>query len=216
MKKIVYLLAFLPFFSFSNNPTSLNDSPAFPKAPSAPAGLSNFEAISDGKKVYVNWTIANEKNFDYFTIEKSKDGIRFETSVLIKGAGISSTIIDYSEIDYNPLPGISYYRIKQTDYFGQVSYSEISTVNYLFSSNATIIPFTKKDFENSDFKEIQEREILVVLRDSKGDEFFSKVFVTPDKELIYATDKKNTLSQGTYVVMASSYNRLYCQKLIIK
>jgi hypothetical protein len=69
---------------------------------------------------------------------------------------------------------------------------------------------------NVDFKDINKKEILVVVRDSKGDEFFSKVVVTPDKELIYATDSKNILPHGTYLVMASSYNRLYCQKLIIK
>ena len=36
--------------------------------------------------------------------------------------------LDYSAVDDQPLDGTSYYRLKQTDYDGQYSYSDIESV----------------------------------------------------------------------------------------
>ena len=49
--------------------------------------------------------------------------------IRINGAGNTSTLLNYSTIDDNPYFGISYYRLKQTDFDGQYSYSQIRSVN---------------------------------------------------------------------------------------
>ena len=177
----------------------------------------SFGAFSDGKKVIVSWSTLNERSFDYFTIERSKDGVNFVSALMIKGAGKVSTLVDYTDIDYTPLSGISYYRLKQTDYAGQSSYSEPAIVNFQFTKAGALVPNTGKMPEQSELKEIENKAVLVVVKDAKGQEYISKIHVTADQEHLYATaDAKNTLSQGTYVVIASSYNPLCSQKLIIR
>jgi hypothetical protein len=176
----------------------------------------NFGAISDGKKVIASWTIPNERNFDYFTIEKSKDGINFVTALMIKGAGKVSAIVDYTDIDYSPFSGISYYRLKQTDYFGEVSYSEAVVVNFQLLKDGTIIPYTEKMLDDTELKEMENKVLLVVVRDSKGQEHITKIRVTSDNEHLYAADTRNSLSPGAYTVIASSYNRLCSHKLLVK
>lgn len=178
--------------------------------------LKDFEAISDGKKVYVTWTISSAASFDYFTIEKSKDGKNFEIALMIKSSGNIAELIDYCDVDFAPFNGISYYRLKQTDYYGQVVYSPIISVNYSLSKNGTIIPDKAISFDDKDLLEIEKKDVLVVLRDNKGDEFFTKVNFNSDKDVLYALDPKNKLQKGSYLVIASSFNPLCNQKLVVK
>jgi len=74
--------------------------------------------------VDINWSTVSETNNDYFTLERSADGNTFGGIDIIKGAGNSSVQIDYYEVDKTPLTGISYYRLKQTDFDGKYTYSK--------------------------------------------------------------------------------------------
>jgi hypothetical protein len=175
-----------------------------------------FGAISDGKKVIVNWTTPNEQNFDYFTVERSKDGVNFVTAVMIKGAGKVSAVVDYTDIDYSPFSGISYYRLKQTDYFGDFSYSEIVAVNFQISKNGSVIPNNNKLPDETELKELENKMVLVVLKDKQGKEFISKVEIAADTEHLLVKNSRNSLSPGIYTVIASSYNPLQNQKLTVR
>jgi hypothetical protein len=95
-----------------------------------PIELLSFTAEKKEKSVLLKWTTASEINNDYFELEKSRDGISFETFAKIKGAGFSNQKLDYSHIDINPYRGISYYRLKQVDFDGIYNYSDIIAVNF--------------------------------------------------------------------------------------
>lgn len=97
-------------------------------APVLPIKLLSFNAEYSNNKVNLNWITETEINNDYFTVERSTDGIIFETVSIVKGAGNSNNRIAYSSLDLKPVKGISYYRLKQTDYDGQYSYSNIEAV----------------------------------------------------------------------------------------
>jgi len=94
-----------------------------------PIELISFNAVFEGGNVELTWSTSSEQNNDYFTIERSSDGFLFDELKRIAGAGTSFTRIDYSDTDYNPHTGTSYYRLKQTDFDGKFSYSEIVAVN---------------------------------------------------------------------------------------
>jgi hypothetical protein len=93
-----------------------------------PIELLNFSGKPYGKQNIIEWTTATEINNDFFTIEKSENGADFSILSTVKGAGMSNETKHYSTIDNNPFNGITYYRLKQTDYNGKFSYSEIITV----------------------------------------------------------------------------------------
>ena len=76
----------------------------------------------------LSWITASESNNDYFAIERSSDGLNFEVIGKQKGAGNSVTRLEYAFNDQNPYKGISYYRLKQVDFSGKFSYSEICSV----------------------------------------------------------------------------------------
>jgi hypothetical protein len=158
-------------------------------------------------------------NNDFYTIEKTKDGINFETVTTVDGAGNSTSVIDYFENDIQPFTGISYYRLKQTDFNGTSSYSDLVPVNYYFGNDGISIypnPSNTDEAINIDFSGLKDQNVLVVVRDIQGKEFYSKVnVISADKQLI-AVDLENRLAAGSYIVIASSNNKIYSQKLIVK
>lgn len=182
-----------------------------------PIELLSFDAIMNNKQVDVTWSTATETNNDYYTIEKSKDGIHFEALSIVDAAGNSSSIINYKDIDTNPFEGISYYRLKQTDFNGTFTYSKIVAVNYSFTKDGfTIFPNPTQGEINITFEDLEQKEVLVVIRDISGKECFSKVIITQEHQQLIGIDSEHKLAAGTYIITASSNNKLYSKKLIVK
>jgi hypothetical protein len=193
--------------------------PSPEKAPVLPAPVAqtiDFGAISDGKKVVVSWSIFNQRSFDYFTIERSKDGVNFVSALMIKGSGKTSTQVDYTDVDYQPFTGVSYYRLKQTDYSGESFFSETIAVNYQVNKDGSFTLNTSKGLDAEELEEIADKPLLVVMKDQKGEEFVSRIVVSGENGQLYATDTRNQIGKGSYFVVAASFNRLCCQKLTIR
>lgn len=95
-----------------------------------PIELISFDVRLLGSVVYLEWVTESEINNDYFTIEKSKNGIDFELVEIVKGAGNSLVELTYLTKDDKPYNGVSYYRLKQTDYNGAFTYSELKSVTF--------------------------------------------------------------------------------------
>lgn len=100
-----------------------------------PIELLSFTATANQalNQVDLNWVTASEINNEYFTVERSKDAQLFIPVLVRSGAGNSNSIITYNDVDLQPYTGLSYYRLKQTDYNGAHTYSQIVPVN--FSNN---------------------------------------------------------------------------------
>lgn len=89
-----------------------------------PITLLSFHAeVKDGL-VHTNWVTASEVNNDFFTLERSKDGSSWEVVGTVDGAGDSNTELNYAYVDDAPYSGISYYRLRQTDFDGTTTISE--------------------------------------------------------------------------------------------
>ncbi|MFZ6664183.1 T9SS type A sorting domain-containing protein [Peijinzhouia sedimentorum] len=94
-----------------------------------PIRLIYFKAskLAD-ERVELNWATASEENNDYFLIERSLDGNEWEAITQKPGAGNSSQTLTYQYIDENPIVGISYYRLKQVDFDGSISVSQLERI----------------------------------------------------------------------------------------
>ena len=121
------------------NISSWSETPPPPSAgsPIMPVELLKFSANSANSAVALNWITASETNNDYFTIEKSVDGITYQAITTVKGAGNSNTIQEYTYYDFTSFEN-AYYRLKQTDFNGSSRYMGI--VLYEYNSAFTIIP----------------------------------------------------------------------------
>ena len=93
-----------------------------------PIELMVFSAVAREEQVYLSWATASEKNNRYFSVERSANGVDWEGMTVLNGAGNSTVMRHYNCMDAVPYSGISYYRLKQTDFSGDYSYSEIVAV----------------------------------------------------------------------------------------
>lgn len=181
-----------------------------------PEVLLSFDAVITDKKVELTWASDTEHNNNFFTVEKSKDALIFEEVTTIKGFGNYSTLISYFDIDYYPYEGISYYRLKQTDIQGNILSSRLVSVNNRNASGNFVLNTGLLEDPSGNLMGSENKEVIVVLRNEKGTESFSKVIVDENNNVIVPADSDYKLDNGTYTVIASSNNKLYSQKVIVK
>ncbi|MCB0644211.1 MAG: T9SS type A sorting domain-containing protein, partial [Phaeodactylibacter sp.] len=94
-----------------------------------PVELSAFTVRPLAATNELYWQTATETDNDHFVIERGTDGYRFEAIGEVEGAGTSLESIDYYFLDTDPLPGTSYYRLRQVDLDGQYALSDIRSVH---------------------------------------------------------------------------------------
>ena len=188
-----------------------------------PIELLFFDAQMNGKVVDIFWSTSTEINNDYFTVERSPDAVVFSELAKVKGAGNSSQTLHYNAVDANPLSGISYYRLKQTDFDGNYTYSNIVAIE---QSTDDILGINFSVFPNpsngkfiglrSNINYLPKTEIVIVVVDIFGRKLYSKVLFTDEKGAYFtAIDTYNNIPAGIYFVIGSSDNNVYRQKLII-
>ncbi len=95
-----------------------------------PITFVDFTAETKGKEVLLNWETLTEKNSDFFTVEKSLDGIHFNAVLKVPASGNTSTKRNYSATDVSENNDIIYYRLKQTDLNGSNEYFKIIVVSF--------------------------------------------------------------------------------------
>jgi len=88
----------------------------------------------------IDWTTLSEKNNDYFTLERSSNGVDFRPITAMKGTGTSNIQRTYMYKDMNPMRGVSYYRLTRTDFDGTFKRSKVIAVRRHFSSYFQIDP----------------------------------------------------------------------------
>ena len=94
-----------------------------------PVSFLNFTGKPENGRVKLLWATASEFNNDYFSIQRSANGIDFEEIGVKKGAGNSNTLLYYAHTDEKPLLGKVYYRIKQVDFDKKFGYSNLIVID---------------------------------------------------------------------------------------
>jgi hypothetical protein len=87
-----------------------------------PIELLFFRGIPGNNEVTLLWATASEINNDFFTIEHSTDANNWSIVAIVNGAGNSNRVLKYSTTISNLHEGVSYYRLKQTDFDGGFEY----------------------------------------------------------------------------------------------
>ncbi|MBX7051948.1 MAG: hypothetical protein K1X54_07920 [Flavobacteriales bacterium] len=107
-----------------------------------PVEWLSFEVkpLDDGRENLCEWITATEENNDYFSVQRSNDNEHWEDIGIVDGSGNSLSLKRYVFYDRHPLWGLSYYRIAQTDFNGEIQYSEVRSINRESSTDMSIYP----------------------------------------------------------------------------
>ena len=181
-----------------------------------PVTLYSFEGINEGSHNTINWITNSEINNDYFTIERSLNGLDWEVVGIVQGAGTTAEAHFYSLRDANPYLPVSYYRLTQTDYDGQLTKSHIISV----SANNTdalvsgIFPNPSNGYASFTYNGLNEGPLTVTLVNELGNVVKQYVFTDLQKGMLKSI-ATNDLSDGLYHVVYSQGDWIHNEKLTI-
>ncbi len=181
-----------------------------------PIELTSFTAKKVENVVVLEWVTASEINNDYFTIERSDNCLDFESLITVQGAGNSTATLNYAAIDYDPLRGVSYYRLKQTDFDGNEKSFQIIAINNVIENDGQLTLFPNPslpDFFNLVLPVNKEFFELYVI-DDLGNLIFSEDIVPLGNQSIPIHPKVN-LVPGHYIVKLVSEDEYWTSQLII-
>jgi hypothetical protein len=105
-----------------------------------PVTLLSFTAKPSKDIIVLEWKTTTELNSEKFVIERSDNGIAFESINEVQAAGNSVAPIQYTANDNLPLSGRNYYRLKTVDLDGYFEYSDVVTLNYEGKKGILIYP----------------------------------------------------------------------------
>jgi hypothetical protein len=184
-----------------------------------PIELLSFNAEACEKLVCLDWTSATETNNDYYTVERSAEGTDFQKVTTVDGAGNSSAVLNYSAVDTDPLNGVSYYRLKQTDFNGLYSNSGIVAVDRPLVQ-VLFFDMYPNPGDGSDIHLAVSGpgsgEIRVMMYDFTGRELYSGTIQKEEKsDVVVTANPENKLSPGIYLLTITSGRQLLSKKLIV-
>jgi len=94
-----------------------------------PVKFGSIRAYEKQNGIQLDWKVYSENKVKSYEVERSADARLYSTVGSLPALYNNTTDGDYGFFDANPLPGTSYYRIKNNDLDGKSSYSIVMRVN---------------------------------------------------------------------------------------
>ena len=183
-----------------------------------PIQLISFNAVAKNQTIELSWSTATEKNNDYFTVEKSTDGENYIVVLTQRGAGNSEHLIKYNAIDQYPLSGTSYYRLKQTDFDGQFSYSAPIAVKIQDENNFQLIPNPSNGHQVVlIIPTLDKSDLLLTIREVTGRVILENI-LSPEYGKTNSTfllDPEKSMREGIYIVSITNKGTITTRKVVI-
>ncbi len=188
-----------------------------------PVELLTFQADVVDRKVNLQWVTASEINNDYFTIQRSADGNNFKDIKTVPSKadyGYSNSTLFYEAWDNKPLEGISYYRLKQTDFDGSYEYSDIVAVNIEKESVAKLKLFPNPNRGERFYLNLRGFEpyenIYISIVDMYGKQIYSD-----DINIGYSGNKLHEiitggLNKGIYIVVCETRSTRHSLRMMVQ
>lgn len=176
-----------------------------------PVNWLYFRGTPAQNSVVLQWATAAETNNQFFTIEKSRDGILFELLATVNN--MSSTRGSYTFTDRHPFV-TGYYRIAQTDRDGIRSYYRTILVKMNAAAEFIASQYVQNDAVYVRASGAIPGNGILELFDMDGKRVARKTIRLTSETSIYTIAKP--LQKGTYLLNILSNNkRLHTAKLVV-
>ena len=170
---------------------------------SLPVNLVYFNVTFESSIVKLNWTTTAEFNNDHFTVQRSHDSHVWNDVIDIAGSGTTNNLSKYIAYDYDPYPGISYYRIKQLDKDGKFVFSVVKIVSNINSIDYKAYPNPTNNyiFINAP------SELRLNFYNNTGQRILIPIYFMAGKMILNCTQ----LTAGTYFIESTVNGKIKTQ-----
>lgn len=129
-----------------------------------PVSLVSFDVRkNETNQVSLEWSTTQETNSDYFEIQHSADGIRWQDLAHISSQKQSQTLHRYNYTHASPVNGLNYYRLKMVDQDRSFDYSRIRSISIGIDTNPVTVfpnPVSERLFIRLDREMVSEIKII--------------------------------------------------------
>lgn len=175
-----------------------------------PIELTQFIATPKENEVIIYWQTASEQNNHYFTIERSVDGLNFETIGTVTGAGNSQTTLNYNFTDVSPLSGTTYYRLQQTDFDGKFEIFNMVSVSFYNEGALKIFPNPASSYLTIDFGGLTAQSQIQIM--NLHGQVVKTLSVWESVQTIDVSD----LAAGNYLLTIANENQPIVKRIVIQ
>jgi hypothetical protein len=185
-----------------------------------PVELISFQGQQSGDYILLTWSTASEKNNDYFTVEKSSDGMNYIPAGKVRGAGTSHATKNYHFLDIHPSPLHNYYRLLQTDYNGTIE--TFSSIHVPFNGAAvsteikSVYPNPFNDKISISFFSDSKEPVRFLMLNSEGQEVRSMVVQADAGVTTVEWRNLNSIPSGSYSVIMKCGKENVAARSVIK
>ena len=114
-----------------------------------PVVWESFTAdLNANKQVELNWAVSQQSNNKGYYVEQSADGVHWETLTFVASDGNKDGAAKYAYTHKRPVSGTHYYRIKQVDLDGEITYSQVRFVDIKNNIQIELSPNPSSDHLN--------------------------------------------------------------------
>ncbi|MEO8406400.1 MAG: T9SS type A sorting domain-containing protein, partial [Chitinophagaceae bacterium] len=160
--------------------------------------------------VHLDWVAITDQQHDYFEVEKSVPGNGF----ISLGRGPEAP--PYWKIDPSPAPGNNFYRIKQFDKNGTITYSNIINVQYNPAFSVGIYPNPVNDILNIKISTAIADQYTIQLTDMSGRRVYEGKIVTGPAGKILTIDLRHEAAQVYVLVARNNMNEIISSQKVVK
>ncbi|MEP7170872.1 MAG: T9SS type A sorting domain-containing protein, partial [Bacteroidota bacterium] len=187
---------------------------AYTTSTALPVEMISFGATPYKDKVKIYWATASEDNAKEFIIEKTGNGQDFTEIAQLKASGNSTSLLNYKCYDDKPSPGENFYRLKQVDNNGEISYSRIVSAKFLAAAaDFNIIPNPARDKVTIRFHAAENYPALIQVTNVQGKTVWSKQFIA-EEGVNECLLNMNDLARGIYSVQLIVDDQNMVSKLV--
>lgn len=165
--------------------------PLYVKFRSITASLKN-------NNVFLNWETLTEVDMQKFEIERSSDGVLFNSIGERSAMAANYSGYHYEFIDLSPLNGVSYYRIRSVESDGKISFSTILRI-----SNGTVIGHSLIFYPNP----VLNKEVNIQLSDFKQGGYQLIITDINGRYLLNQQIQVNANDLNSHIQLPSSMNK---------
>lgn len=186
-----------------------------------PVTLTSFDAVKNNNDVMLNWITASEINNDYFEVQRSIDGVNYETIGKVEGNATTSSVSSYAFNDKNVLAEFSsvsafFYRLKQVDFDGTTDYSKTIRVsnNTLIANNIEVYPNPNNGAFNISVPANEQSTVQLTVVDITGRVVEKKIQTLQQGNNVL--DLNLSLSKGIYMILVQQKGLSVSKKFVVE
>jgi len=177
-----------------------------------PITLASFTAELASDSAVLKWTTLSEENNDFIEIQRSFNGLTWQKIGEVDGQGTVSDITNYEFEDKNVINGTTFYQLKQFDFDGTSSLSDIVSITTdqltdleIGSANRRAINLSTSLEGNASYKVYNSMGELIATADF--------VAIKGNQSLYF---RSGEIASGFYIIQVEISDQVITKKFVIQ